>query len=513
MDSEQTPANATDSERANSFAFLGDTETTHRCVVFNCWICSSEIWMDGDKTNSRDGPAPGLCFCKESEYQLMHVDCKDFLNSHLISGANLPCPDCNRLLVPLDTSKCKQRLLLSARSNSSSAQLQLAKMYMSGTQETKKSEKRAIAWAYKAVNNGNVLAQKWLGITLYSIANSRGKSDSPRAIAIAISRNVEARKLFERSSAQGHHDATRMLGDMHFLGQGGLTKSPSNGNSLWRIAAKHGNFNAAREIRISISAGLSIKCFHCGEKVKTKKTFINCEQCYSACYCSSDCRTNDAKNHERLCNVVKGRTVGRKRVACLGKNIMCFMDFPGNTNSDGSINLAGPGGASEAANNWKVMKDFAGEAAPPMLEAVEQTKAGDFIASLRLKDYKRLGMSIPCFNCSKSFLFSEIKRCSRCKGGGYYCSPECQKDNWQAHKTLCNIRAQGVKNGNSKTYSPMHLGFPDPNNPDEIIKIPFDVGSATLNSIKRKFVQLTGMDIKNVQLNGGSTSLLSLAEP
>ena len=46
--------------------------------------------------------------------------------------------------------------------------------------------------------------------------------------------------------------------------------------------------------------------------------------------------------------------------------------------------------------------------------------------------------NVSCNNCKIFFREQQIKRCSRCKLARY-CSVECQKNNWNSHKPLCDL--------------------------------------------------------------------------
>jgi TPR repeat protein len=44
----------------------------------------------------------------------------------------------------------------------------------------------------------------------------------------------------------------------------------------------------------------------------------------------------------------------------------------------------------------------------------------------------------PCNGCQASFRRHTLKACQACSGGAHYCSRECQKKHWKAHKKTCN---------------------------------------------------------------------------
>jgi hypothetical protein len=46
---------------------------------------------------------------------------------------------------------------------------------------------------------------------------------------------------------------------------------------------------------------------------------------------------------------------------------------------------------------------------------------------------------VTCDTCKKRSSYTKMKKCSRCRNATY-CSVECQKQDWNRHKTECQKR-------------------------------------------------------------------------
>jgi len=69
---------------------------------------------------------------------------------------------------------------------------------------------------------------------------------------------------------------------------------------------------------------------------------------------------------------------------------------------------------------------------------------------VRLEAHKRalrMGGHVICEYCGQLLLSHKVKKCARCKGV-YYCSPDCQKNDWIDHKTTCCDKGDETKTKN-----------------------------------------------------------------
>lgn len=76
-----------------------------------------------------------------------------------------------------------------------------------------------------------------------------------------------------------------------------------------------------------------------------------------------------------------------------------------------------------------------------------------------------------CNKCNKSGDEVSLKHCAKCKQTNY-CSRDCQKADWKAHKKICSQQA-GSASASASGPGPGHQGLSPPNGLDEPIPDPF----------------------------------------
>jgi len=81
-----------------------------------------------------------------------------------------------------------------------------------------------------------------------------------------------------------------------------------------------------------------------------------------------------------------------------------------------------------------------------LLESAIPLKSSDYLID-KIPQYIVISLwKIPfCMNCGKS-IESNIKKCSGCHLV-FYCNKNCQKKNWEDHKTRCKNRDKMINNG------------------------------------------------------------------
>ncbi|KAK7423559.1 hypothetical protein QQX98_001017 [Neonectria punicea] len=79
-------------------------------------------------------------------------------------------------------------------------------------------------------------------------------------------------------------------------------------------------------------------------------------------------------------------------------------------------------------------------------------------------------MSLACVVCQKTSAEGNIKRCAKCSTTPY-CSRECQKRDWKAHKKICGKTT--VPPGPSAAFTPARPGLSPPKGLDKPISRPF----------------------------------------
>ena len=144
-------------------------------------------------------------------------------------------------------------LLTKAKNGDSSAQLELADVYLHGY-GIEEDETQAESWAIKSAESGNVNAMYWLGDGYTTYAGLIEDMDS----IDAEDHYKKAFTWFSKGSDLNHTDSMVGLAKLYRDGEG-VTKDTDKALDLFKKAASLGNKEAMRDIEFMYQYGIGVE--------------------------------------------------------------------------------------------------------------------------------------------------------------------------------------------------------------------------------------------------------------
>ena len=144
-------------------------------------------------------------------------------------------------------------LLAKAESGDTSAQLELAEIYLYG-HGVDSDENQAEIWAIKSAENGNIAAMFWLAdgyVTYAKLMEEDDKNDS-------LEHFQKAFKWFQKASENGHAESMIELADLYTREDSGIDVNFNKALELREKAAKLGNKQAMRSLSVMYRDGIGI---------------------------------------------------------------------------------------------------------------------------------------------------------------------------------------------------------------------------------------------------------------
>lgn len=196
----------------------------------------------------------------------------------------------------------------------------------------------------------------------------------------------------------------------------------------------------------------AIKCNYCG---RHDQEFKRCTKCYSVYYCSKACQTIDWPNHKKTCYKIKtpkgsgirnkgnekpdtcesmGETASVKKVMTIDYDLDKLKESQAERTSHDK-NQTQENFESTTSETSKI-KGHGTAASSKTGIPCEKQASGDELSG-NDQDKKKQDNNFKKEGICRSCLSEGSKlRCTGCSNT-FYCSKECQKEDWRRHKNVC----------------------------------------------------------------------------